>query len=258
METAEEHAGQQRALSRQGLERLTQIATLILIAAVLAMAAAMGNMVWQRRPRLAKLKLEGFPRAELWRTILLESLLLLGVGCVSGAVFGLYGQQLLDRALANVINFPVVYSFGVAGRAREPRAGHRRGGGDRRDPGVSRRRRRPRGGAAGLTDGSHASRPDRHSSRPDGPWQTPLRPCIKRCDAGGRRLRGVPRPPARQLRLYLWWRRGGQGTVVDAEACEPSWKPNSAVNGKPPRGQCSGTAMPTGWKCTSRPWTCLV
>ncbi len=113
VETAEQHAAQQRALSRQGLERLTQIATLILLAAVLAMAAAMGNMVWQRRPRLAKLKLEGFPRAELWRTILLESLLLLGVGCLSGAVFGLYGQQLLDRALANVINFPVVYSFGA-------------------------------------------------------------------------------------------------------------------------------------------------
>jgi putative ABC transport system permease protein len=113
VETAASHANQQRALSRQGLERLTQIATLILIAAVLAMAAAMGNMVWQRRPRLAKLKLEGFPRAELWRTILLESFLLLGVGCLSGAVFGLYGQQLLDRALANVINFPVVYSFGV-------------------------------------------------------------------------------------------------------------------------------------------------
>lgn len=113
VQTAEEHAARQRALSRQGLERLTQIATLILIAAVLAMAAAMGNMVWQRRPRLAKLKLEGFPRVELWHTILLESLLLLGVGCISGAAVGLYGQQLLDRALANVINFPVVYSFGV-------------------------------------------------------------------------------------------------------------------------------------------------
>ncbi len=113
VETANHHANEQRALSRQGLERLTQIATLILFAAVLAMAAAMGNMVWQRRPRLAKLKLEGFPRGELWRTILLESLLLLGVGCVSGAAFGLYGQQLLDRALANVINFPVVYSFNL-------------------------------------------------------------------------------------------------------------------------------------------------
>jgi hypothetical protein len=34
--------------------------------------------------------------------------LLLGVGCVAGATFALYGQQLLDRALAQVINFPVV------------------------------------------------------------------------------------------------------------------------------------------------------
>ncbi len=113
VQTAQENTNRQRVLSRQGLERLTQIATLILTVAVLAMAAAMGNLVWQRRPRLAKLKLEGFPRTELWRTILLESLLLLGVGCVTGAVFGLYGQQLLDRALANVINFPVVYSFGI-------------------------------------------------------------------------------------------------------------------------------------------------
>lgn len=113
VETARQHADRQDTLSRQGLARLTQIATLILIVAILAMAAAMANMVWQRRPRLAKLKLEGFPVGELWRTILLESVLLVGVGCVSGAVFGLYGQQLLDRALANVIGFPVVYSFGA-------------------------------------------------------------------------------------------------------------------------------------------------
>lgn len=110
VQSAQAHADEQNALSRQGLQRLTQIATLILVVAVLAMAAAIGNMVWQRRPRLAKLKLEGFPRGELWRTILMESILLLTVGCVAGAVFGLYGQQLLDRALANVINFPVVYS----------------------------------------------------------------------------------------------------------------------------------------------------
>jgi putative ABC transport system permease protein len=111
VQTSSAHAAEQNALSRQGLQRLTQIATLILVVAVLAMAAAIGSMVWQRRPRLAKLKLEGFPRAELWRTILLESLLLLAVGCLTGALYGLYGQQLLDRALAQVINFPVVYSI---------------------------------------------------------------------------------------------------------------------------------------------------
>jgi putative ABC transport system permease protein len=110
VQSAARHTLRQSALSRQALARLTQIATLIPIVAVLAMAAAMGAMIWQRRPRLAKLKLEGLPQADLWHTILLESLLLLGVGCLTGAIFGLYGQQLADRALAQTINFPVVYS----------------------------------------------------------------------------------------------------------------------------------------------------
>ncbi|HEY5193555.1 MAG TPA: FtsX-like permease family protein [Solirubrobacteraceae bacterium] len=112
-QTSEQHANTLRAITRQGLTRLSQIATLILVAAVMAMAAAMGAMIWQRRPRLAKLKLEGFPHRELWYTIVLESLMLLGVGCFSGAVFGLFGQQLLDRALNIVINYPVVSSVGV-------------------------------------------------------------------------------------------------------------------------------------------------
>jgi putative ABC transport system permease protein len=111
--TTAAHAARQNALSRQGLTRLSQIATLILIVAILAMAAAMGTMVFQRRPRLAKLKLEGFTIGELWRTIVLESILLVAVGSLAGAVFGLYGQQLLDRALAHVIGFPVVYSLGA-------------------------------------------------------------------------------------------------------------------------------------------------
>jgi putative ABC transport system permease protein len=102
-QTAQQHADKLRAITRQGLTRLSQIATLILVAAVMAMAAAMGAMIWQRRPRLAKLKLEGFPPNELWHTILLESVILLGV----------FGQQLLDRALNIVINYPVVSSVGV-------------------------------------------------------------------------------------------------------------------------------------------------
>jgi putative ABC transport system permease protein len=113
VQSADAHEAEQNSLSRQGLDRLTQIATLILIVAVLAMASALGSMVWQRRPRLAKLRLEGFIRGELWKMIVLESLLLLVVGCMTGAILGLYGQQLLDRALANVVNFPVVYSIAV-------------------------------------------------------------------------------------------------------------------------------------------------
>jgi putative ABC transport system permease protein len=111
VQTAAQHIAQQRALDRGALSRLTQISTLISIFAVLAMAAAMGAMIWQRRPRLAKLRLEGLARGELWRMILLESLLLVGVGCLSGAIFGIYGQQLADRALSSVVDFPVVYSL---------------------------------------------------------------------------------------------------------------------------------------------------
>jgi putative ABC transport system permease protein len=113
VQSSAEHAARQDALSRQALSRLNQIAVLILVVAVLAMAAALGGMIWQRRPRLAKLRLEGITRAELWRTIMVEALMLLGVGCLTGAIFGLYGQQLADRALAAAINFPVVYSIGT-------------------------------------------------------------------------------------------------------------------------------------------------
>jgi putative ABC transport system permease protein len=115
VQTAAQHEAKLVEITRQGLTRLSQIATLILIAAILAMAAAMGALIWQRRPRLAKLKLEGFAHIELWQTIVLESFLLVGVGCTTGAIFGLLGQQLLDHALSTVINYPVVSSLGFVG-----------------------------------------------------------------------------------------------------------------------------------------------
>ncbi len=71
-------------------------------------------MVWQRRRQLADLKVDGFRRAELWRSLLLESVLLLGTGCSIGAVFGIYGQLLLSHALATVTGFPVVFSAEVS------------------------------------------------------------------------------------------------------------------------------------------------
>jgi putative ABC transport system permease protein len=110
-QTSAAHATQQDALSRQALASLAQIATLVLVAAVLAMVAAMGAMVWERRPRLAKLKLEGVSRMQLWQVMVLESALVVGAGCAIGVVFGLYGQQLADRALADAINFPVSHSL---------------------------------------------------------------------------------------------------------------------------------------------------
>ncbi|HEY2202559.1 MAG TPA: ABC transporter permease, partial [Solirubrobacteraceae bacterium] len=107
VETSETHTARQDAVSREALARLSTVATLIPIVAVLAMAAAIGAMIWQRRPRLAKLRLEGFSRRTLLGTILLEGALLTGAGSVTGAIFGLYGQQLTDHALSSAINFPV-------------------------------------------------------------------------------------------------------------------------------------------------------
>jgi len=111
VETRSQRELRLRATSRQGLSRLTQITSLVLIAAILAMATAMGALIWQRRPLLADMKVDGFDKRVLWRSLLVESALLLGVGCSIGALFGLGGQLLLSHALAVVTGFPVVTSI---------------------------------------------------------------------------------------------------------------------------------------------------
>lgn len=113
VETRAERERRLRSTSRQALSRLTQITTLVLIAAVLAMTTAMGAMIWQRRPLLADMKVDGFHRTVLWRALLVESTLILGVGCSIGTLFGLCGQLLLSHALAVVTGFPVVMSVGA-------------------------------------------------------------------------------------------------------------------------------------------------
>ena len=114
VQTAKQRDLLQQAASRQGLSRLTQIATLVQIATVLAMSIAMGTMIWQRRPRLARMKVQGYEHGTLWRALLFESALLLGAGCSIGAVFGIYGQLLISHALASVTGFPVIFSAGAA------------------------------------------------------------------------------------------------------------------------------------------------
>ena len=113
VQSAVRHEHNEIAGQRQGLARLTAIAALVLVAAALAMAAAMGAMIWQRRPRLAGMKVDGFDQGELWGALLWESALLLGTGCSIGAVFGVYGQLVLSHALVSVTGFPVIYSIGV-------------------------------------------------------------------------------------------------------------------------------------------------
>jgi putative ABC transport system permease protein len=114
VESAQQRERRHYSQAAQGLSRLTQIRSLVLIAAVLAMAAAMGAMIWQRRARLADMKVDGFGRGVLWRALLWESSILLGAGCVLGAIFGLFGQLLLSRALSNVYGFPVIEAFSIS------------------------------------------------------------------------------------------------------------------------------------------------
>ncbi len=110
VQTARERERSQRAASHQGLVRLAQIALLVLVTGVLAMAISMGAVVWQRRERFARMRLQGLPRGVLWLALIWESVLLLGSGCAIGAAFGVYGQLLLSRALLTSTGFPVLSS----------------------------------------------------------------------------------------------------------------------------------------------------
>jgi putative ABC transport system permease protein len=107
VQTAAERAAGINASARQGLARLGQISTLLLVAAVLAMAAAMGAAIWQRRASLAALRIQSFSPRQLWRVLLLETGVVLGAGCAVGALVGVYGQVVIDGYLGTVTGFPV-------------------------------------------------------------------------------------------------------------------------------------------------------
>jgi hypothetical protein len=107
-------AGEAEASARQGLHTLGQISTLLLIAAALAVAAALSATVWQRRARLASLKIQGYYPAQLWRGLLLESGVMLGVGSMAGAIVGIYGHALAGHWLTITTGFPAPFSLGAA------------------------------------------------------------------------------------------------------------------------------------------------
>jgi putative ABC transport system permease protein len=71
------------------------------------MAAALASAIWQRRASLAVLKLSGVRQWRLGRLLLLESALMLSVGTITGAAWGLYGQVALDGYLTSTTGFPV-------------------------------------------------------------------------------------------------------------------------------------------------------
>lgn len=100
-------------LERQGLNRLKQIATLLLIASVLAMSAAMWGAVWQQRGRIAALRADGASIAKVLRLLLTQAAVVLLTGTAIGAAFGLAAQALGTRWLHRTTSFPATFDIAV-------------------------------------------------------------------------------------------------------------------------------------------------
>jgi putative ABC transport system permease protein len=112
--TARERAASINRSASEGLGQLGNIATLLLLAAVLAMLAALGSSIWQRRVSLAALRLEGAEPSRLRRLLFVEVSLMLAAGCLTGAAAGVYGEFVIDGYLRHVTGFPV--ASGTVGR----------------------------------------------------------------------------------------------------------------------------------------------
>ena len=106
-ETSSERRARDYAVINQGLSRLTQIKLLVLLASGLALAGAMTSLIWQRRERIAAIRVQGYSPLVLWQWLCIESILMLATGCCMGAIFGIAGQLLLSHALAAVTGFPI-------------------------------------------------------------------------------------------------------------------------------------------------------
>jgi putative ABC transport system permease protein len=94
-------------LTSEGLSQLGLVSTLLLLAAILALAAALTSSIHQRRRALAGLRLAGAPPRRLRRVLLVEAMLVLAAGCFTGALAGVYGQFVIDAYLRHVTGFPV-------------------------------------------------------------------------------------------------------------------------------------------------------
>ena len=110
IQTQAERAAQINGNAQQGLQRLSQISWLVLVAAALAMASAMAAALWQRRASLATRRLQSFRPAQLWRMLMLEAGIVVAAGCLTGGLTGIYGQGLMDRYLRLETGFPAPFT----------------------------------------------------------------------------------------------------------------------------------------------------
>ncbi len=105
--SARQRAQRFLAIAREGLAQLADIALLLTLAAILALAAALGSAIWQRRASLAAMRITGGSPRRLRHVLAGEGVLMLAAGCLTGTVGGLYGQAVIDSYLKRVTGFPV-------------------------------------------------------------------------------------------------------------------------------------------------------
>jgi putative ABC transport system permease protein len=113
VQTSQERIAEVKNIVHQGLNTLSAIGSLLLVTAALALATALSTAIYQRRSRLASLKEQGFDTLQLWRSVLLESAVVLGAGCIGGVILGIYGHLLGDRYLRTVAGFPAPFTMAV-------------------------------------------------------------------------------------------------------------------------------------------------
>lgn len=111
VQTSSERIAEVERTVSAGLGNLGDIATMLLIAAGLAVASALSAAIWQRRRYIASLKAQGFDRWQLWRAISFEGTVLFIIGGIDGILLGIYGHALASRWLEQSTGFPAPFSL---------------------------------------------------------------------------------------------------------------------------------------------------
>ena len=110
VQTRAERESQNSADARQGVQSLSEISRLVLIAAALAIVFALTAAITAHRQDVASRKAEGYETGQMWRVLFLESGVVVGVGAIAGALSGIYGHAVAARWLRLSQDFPAPFS----------------------------------------------------------------------------------------------------------------------------------------------------
>jgi putative ABC transport system permease protein len=111
VQTVAERDAQNNRDARQGVQSLSEISTLVLVAAALAIMFALTAAIAARRMDLASRKAEGYEPAQLTQMLLFEGMVVVAAGMIDGVVLGVFGHALADRWLRLSQDFPSPFSL---------------------------------------------------------------------------------------------------------------------------------------------------